>query len=119
MSEEQFFYESVEKVGEEIKMTWLNARRHNVTAPLDGEYFQVIGIPTYFVRFRRLGDYQTPNYEAIKLVEKARAQIKIELGEHVLFGRFMPIATSSQKDIARNVRNYWQNDLLDGIDMDI
>ena len=119
MSEEQFFHESVEGVGDEIRLTWMNARRHDVTVPLDGEYFQVIGVPSYFVRFRRLGDYQTPNYEAIMLVEEARAQVKIELGKHVLFGRFMSIATSSEKDIARTVRNYWQNDLIEGIDIDL
>ncbi|HKV02074.1 MAG TPA: hypothetical protein VJQ26_08110 [Ktedonobacteraceae bacterium] len=60
-----------------------------------GVFFRVEqGIPTYLVRFRKLGDYQTPNYEAIELVEEARAQVKIELGGNVLFGRFMPIATS-------------------------
>jgi hypothetical protein len=119
MSEEQFFHESVERVGKEIRLTWLNARRHDVTMPLEGEYFYIIGIPTYLVRFRRLGDHQTPNYEAIKLLEEAKAQVKIELGGNELFGRFMPMATSSVRDIARTVRNYWQNDLLEGIDLDI
>src|SRR5215472_14777952 len=114
-----FFHESLEQVEGDIAIHWTNPRRHDVTKPLEGAYYRVVGVPTYFVRFRRLGEYKNPNFEAIKMVKEEAAQVSIQLGEDVLYGRFLPIASSSEKDIARVVRDSWQNDLLKGINLDV
>lgn len=116
--QEQFFHESLEKV-EGIAVYWTNSRRHDTTKPLGGEYFRVIGIPTYFVRFQRLGIYKSPNYEAIKIVDERIAHVEINLADQRVFGRFLPISTSSGKDIARVVRDNWLADLfLDDLKLD-
>lgn len=114
----QLFHESLERI-EDITVFWTNERRHDTSKPLEGEYFEVAGVPTYFIRFQRLGVFETPNYESIKVVEERIAHVEINLAGQKLFGRFLPISTSSGKDIARVVRDSWLSDLLDGIDLNL